>query len=84
MIYKDFQNLRLPMLGFGSMRLPLLPGGGDGAVDEAAVAAVRTRLMEREAAALVRSLRQMGLTRPEAEALIDRLWDSPELEEEKP
>ena len=42
------------------------------------------RLMEREAAALVRSLRQMGLTRPEAEALIDRLWDSPELEEEKP
>ena len=46
--------------------------------------AVRTRLMEREAAALVRSLRQMGLTRPEAEALIDRLWDSPELEEEKP
>ena len=38
MIYKDFQNLRLPMLGFGSMRLPLLPGGGDGDVDEAAVA----------------------------------------------
>ena len=53
-------------------------------LDEAAVAAVRTRLMEREAAALVRSLRQMGLTRPEAAALIDRLWDSPELEEEKP
>ena len=53
-------------------------------LDEAAVAAVRTRLMEREAAALVRSLRQMGFTRPEAEALIDRLWDSPELEEEKP
>ena len=56
----------------------------DFTLDEAAVAAVRTRLMEREAAALVRSLRQMGLTRPEAEALIDRLWDSPELEEEKP
>lgn len=53
-------------------------------LDEAAVAAVRARLMEREAAALVRSLRQMGLTRPEAAALIDRLWDSPELEEEKP
>ena len=32
----------------------------------------------------LRSLRQMGLTRPEAAALIDRLWDSPELEEEKP
>ena len=53
-------------------------------LDEAAVAAVRARLMEREAAALVRALRQMGLTRPEAAALIDRLWDSPELEEEKP
>lgn len=53
-------------------------------LDEAAVAAVRARLMEREAAALVRSLRQMGLTRPEAAALIDRLWDSPEPEEEKP
>ena len=41
-------------------------------------------LDEAAVAALVRSLRQMGLTRPEAEALIDRLWDSPELEEEKP
>lgn len=49
MIYKDFQNLRLPMLGFGSMRLPLLPGGGDGAVDEAAVAEMVALAMERGA-----------------------------------
>ncbi len=47
MIYKDFQNLRLPMLGFGSMRLPLLPGGGDGDVDEAAVAEMVALAMER-------------------------------------
>lgn len=49
MIYKDFQNLRLPMLGSGSMRLPLLPGGGDGAVDEAAVAEMVALAMERGA-----------------------------------
>lgn len=49
MIYKDFQNLRLPMLGFGSMRLPLLPGGGDGGVDEAAAAEMVALAMERGA-----------------------------------
>lgn len=49
MIYKDFQNLRLPMLGFGSMRLPLLPGGWDGDVDEAAVAEMVALAMERGA-----------------------------------
>ncbi|MFR5809302.1 MAG: GntR family transcriptional regulator [Flavonifractor plautii] len=59
------------------------PLGGKSEFTPTTAVAVRTRLMEREAAALVRSL-QMGLTRPEAEALIDRLWDSPELEEEKP
>ena len=36
-ITKQFQNLTLPQLGFGSMRLPLLPNGGDEAVDQAAV-----------------------------------------------
>ena len=36
-ITKQFQNLTLPQLGFGSMRLPLLPGGGDEHVDQAAV-----------------------------------------------
>ena len=30
------------------------------------------------------ALRRMGRPVPEAAALIDRLWDSPELEEEKP
>ena len=37
------------MLGFGSMRLPLLPGGGDGDVDEAAVAEMVALAMERGA-----------------------------------
>ncbi len=31
MIYNDFQNLKLSRLGFGAMRLPLLP---DGSIDE--------------------------------------------------
>ena len=56
MIYKDFQNLRLPMLGFGSMRLPLLPGGGDGDVDEAAVAEMVALAMERGANYLTRPM----------------------------
>ena len=56
MIYKDFQNLRLPMLGFGSMRLPLLPGGGDGDVDEAAVAEMVALAMERGANSLTRPM----------------------------
>ncbi len=34
MIYSDFQNSKLPLLGFGAMRLPELPGGG---IDEAQV-----------------------------------------------
>ena len=33
MIYSDFQNRRLPLLGFGCMRLPLVEGTG--AIDEA-------------------------------------------------
>ena len=37
MIYRDFQDMKLSALGFGSMRLPLLPGGGDEDVDQAAV-----------------------------------------------
>ena len=56
MIYKDFQNLRLPMLGFGSMRLPLLPGGGDGDVDEAAVAEMVALAMERGPTTLTRPM----------------------------
>ena len=35
MIYKQFQDKQLSMLGFGTMRLPTLEGG---AIDEAQVA----------------------------------------------
>lgn len=35
MIRFDFQNKSLPLLGFGCMRLPLVPGGKSGDIDEA-------------------------------------------------
>ena len=38
MLYNDFQGLKLSRLGFGTMRLPLLPGGKDSDIDEAQVA----------------------------------------------
>ena len=38
MQYNDFQGLKLSRLGFGTMRLPLLPGGKDGDIDEARTA----------------------------------------------
>lgn len=38
MQYSEFQGLRLSRLGFGTMRLPLLPGGTDADIDEAQVA----------------------------------------------
>ena len=48
-------------------------------------AAIRRRLLEEEAAALVRSLRQLGLDREGAAALVLRLWDGEtEREEEAP
>lgn len=48
-ITKQFQNLTLPQLGFGSMRLPLLPGGGDEDVDQAAVDRMVDTAMDRGA-----------------------------------
>lgn len=41
-------------------------------------AAIRRRLLEEEAAALVGSLRQMGLDREQAAALVLQLWDRQE------
>ena len=35
MICKQFKDLRLSMLGFGTMRLPLVPGGGTQDIDHA-------------------------------------------------
>ena len=37
MLYKQFQNLQLSALGFGAMRLPLLPDGS-GTIDQAELA----------------------------------------------
>ena len=34
MIYKQFKDKQLSALGFGTMRLPLLPGGGPGDIDQ--------------------------------------------------
>ena len=49
---------------------------------EEAVAAIRERLLEQEAATLVRSLRQMGLTLPQAAAWLERMWNQPEQEDD--
>ncbi|MDD4075252.1 MAG: aldo/keto reductase [Eubacteriales bacterium] len=38
MLYGDFQGMKLSRLGFGTMRLPLVAGAKDGAIDEAQVA----------------------------------------------
>ena len=34
MIYRQFQDLKLSALGFGTMRLPLIPGGGEADIDQ--------------------------------------------------
>ena len=34
MIYTDFYGEKLSLLGFGTMRLPLVPGGGPADIDE--------------------------------------------------
>jgi len=38
MIYRDFQGKKLPLLGLGTMRLPLVEGGKAGDIDEERVA----------------------------------------------
>lgn len=38
MIYTDFHGEKLSLLGFGTMRLPLVPGGGPADIDEKATA----------------------------------------------
>ena len=45
------------------------------------VEAVRRQLLEQEAGSLVRALRQAGLDKAAARALLDRLWDETEKEE---
>ena len=45
------------------------------------VEAVRRQLLEQEAGSLVRALRQAGLDKAAAQALLDRLWDETEKEE---
>ncbi len=46
MIYKTFQDVRLSALGLGCMRLPLVPGGGEGDVDERETARLVAYAME--------------------------------------
>ena len=46
MLYNDFQGLKLSRLGFGTMRLPLLPGGKESDIDEAQVAEMTRYAME--------------------------------------
>ena len=47
-------------------------------VSPAQMAAVRVQLVEAEAGRLVAGLRQSGLTKAEAMALVERLWDAGE------
>ena len=44
MLYADFQGIKLPMLGFGTMRLPLIPGKNE--IDEAKVVQMTRCAME--------------------------------------
>lgn len=52
------------------------------AADEQTVERVRRELLAEEAGALVRAMRQMGVSREEALAEVRRLWDAPETEKE--
>ena len=44
-------------------------------LDEASVAKVRSQLLENDATTVVNSLKQMGLTKEEALALIENYWE---------
>lgn len=46
MIYRQFKDLRLSGLGLGTMRLPLLPGGGEKNIDQAQVNAMTDYAIE--------------------------------------
>ena len=48
------------------------------AVTAAQAQAVRVRLLEEDALALVAAIRRMGVSREEAAALLERLWDEAE------
>ena len=52
------------------------------AADGETVERVRRELLAEEAGALVRAMRQMGVSREEALAEVRRLWDAPETEKE--
>ena len=52
------------------------------AADARTVEKVRRALLTEEAGALVRAMRQMGVSREEALAEVRRLWDAPETERE--
>lgn len=46
MLYSNFKDKELSLLGFGTMRLPLLPGGGPGDIDQDAVNAMTDYALE--------------------------------------
>ena len=53
------------------------------AVTEAEAEAIRVQLLEEDALALVQAIRRMGVSREEAGALLERLWDEAERRSEE-
>lgn len=53
------------------------------AVTAAQAQAIRVRLLEEDALALVAAIRRMGVSREEAAALVERLWDEAERRREE-
>ena len=53
------------------------------AVTAAQSQAIRVRLLEEDALALVAAIRRMGVSREEAAALVERLWDEAERRREE-